>query len=50
MSMVNSHKSWGFEMIKTIALTKGKVALVDDDDYDWINQWKWNASYDGHGT
>ena len=30
--------------MKTINLTKGQVALVDDDDYDWLMQWKWMAN------
>ena len=30
--------------MKEIPLTKGKVALVDDDDYEWAMQWKWQAS------
>lgn len=31
--------------MKTIPLTKGKLAIVDDDDYDWIlSMGKWNAS------
>jgi hypothetical protein len=32
-----------FLMSKNIRLTQGKVAIVDDADYDWLNQWKWNA-------
>lgn len=33
-------------MIKEIQLTKGQVALVDDEDYDRLMQWKWFANYD----
>jgi hypothetical protein len=29
--------------MKEIQLTGGMVALVDDADYDWLNQWKWHA-------
>ena len=29
--------------MREIQLTKGKVALVDDADFDWLNQWKWSA-------
>jgi hypothetical protein len=29
--------------MKTLPLTKGLHALVDDGDFDFLNQWKWTA-------
>jgi len=28
--------------MKEMELTKGKVALVDDKDFEWLSQWKWS--------
>lgn len=32
--------------MKLIPLTKGYFAQVDDEDLEWLNQWKWNARVD----
>ncbi len=29
--------------MKEIPLSQGKVALVDDEDYDYLMQWKWHV-------
>jgi hypothetical protein len=30
-------------MTREIVLTRGFVTLVDDADFDWLNQWHWRA-------
>lgn len=30
-------------MSRTIPLTRGYVAIVDDEDYEELSRWKWNA-------
>ena len=34
--------------MREITLTKGQIAIVDDEDYDRLNQYKWYAHYDRH--
>ena len=36
-------------MMAEILLLHGKVALIDDEDFDWLDQWKWRA-YKGRHT
>ena len=32
-------------MAKEIILTQSKVAVVDNIDFEWLNQWKWYAAH-----
>lgn len=40
--------SGSFKM-KEIPLTMNQVAIVDDGDYEYLNQWKWHATKYKHG-
>jgi hypothetical protein len=31
--------------MKQLNLTQGQFALVDDNSFDWLNQWKWYAGW-----
>lgn len=31
------------KIMKKIPLTQGKFAIVDDEDFDFLSQWKWSA-------
>lgn len=31
-------------MVKELQLSRGMIALVDDEDYDWLIQYKWYAN------
>ncbi len=35
-------------IMKYIELTKGEQAIVDDEDFEWLNQWNWHARPSGH--
>lgn len=34
--------------MKEIQLTQEQVALVNDEDFEWLNQWKWYANKGGN--
>lgn len=34
--------------MREIQLSKGKTAIVDDADYDWLSQWKWRYGFKGY--
>jgi hypothetical protein len=36
--------------VKYIELTRGRKAIVDDENFEWLNQWKWNAYGDRYAA
>ena len=37
-------------MAKKIPLTQGKFTVVEDTDYEWLNQWKWRFDSCGYAA
>lgn len=40
----------GIFMSKRITLSRDKFAIVDDADYEWLNQWKWSCATNGYAV
>jgi len=36
--------------MKKIKLTQGKYALVDNENFEWLNQWKWKFDSTGYAA
>ncbi len=36
--------------MKLIPLSQGKSAMVDDEDYEWLSQWKWCLHSKGYAV
>jgi len=34
--------------MKEIKLPQGKTTIVDDENYEWLNQWKWHCNTNGY--
>lgn len=36
--------------MKSIPLSQGKFAVVDDEDYEWLSNWKWSFGCGGYAV
>ena len=36
--------------MKELVLSRGKLAIVDDADFDWLSQWKWSYATVGYAV
>lgn len=43
-------KTFPVDKMEVIRLTKGYVALVDDDDWEWLSERAWHAKVDKRGV
>ena len=39
-----------FPKMKKIKLTQKQIAVIDDEDFDWLNQWKWFYNNQGYAV
>jgi hypothetical protein len=46
----NAERRGQRKLMKTITLTKSKVAIVDDEDFEWLSQWKWYCHEPGYAA
>jgi len=49
MSVITTYEATG-DTWKSIPLSGGKVAIVDESDFERISQWKWYASKSGYAV
>jgi len=36
--------------MKHLPLSRGKISIIDDADFDWLSQWKWSCAANGYAV